>query len=105
MRTLAALTCYTNICQIRDPEFSFEGYTPSQVGYHAYLLVDACLAKGVDVTTHGSQAPAALITSLTWAGYEFAEAARDDTRWKKATGERPVRQRSSASGRCVFCPM
>ena len=66
------------------PEFSFEGYTPSQVGYHAYLVVDAGLAKGVDVTTSGSEAPAALITSLTWAGHEFAEAARDETRWKKA---------------------
>ena len=68
------------------PTLSFEGYTPSQVGYHAYLLVDAGLAKGVDVSTHGSQATTALITSLTWAGHEFAEAARDDTRWKKALG-------------------
>lgn len=68
------------------PELSFEGYTPSQVGYHAYLLVDAGLAKGVDSTVHGGQAPTALITSLTWAGHEFAEAARDDTRWNKALG-------------------
>ena len=65
------------------PELSFEGYTASQVGYHAYLLVDAGLAKGIDVSPHGSKRPVAMITSLTWAGHEFAEAARDDTRWRK----------------------
>jgi hypothetical protein len=27
-----------------------------------------------------------MITSLTWQGHEFAEAARDETRWKKAMG-------------------
>ncbi len=27
-----------------------DGYTPDQVGYHNYLLVDAGLAKGVDTT-------------------------------------------------------
>jgi hypothetical protein len=66
------------------PDLSVEGYTPAQVGYHAYLLVDGGLARGVDVSTHGSQGPEALITSLTWAGHDFADAARDDTRWKSA---------------------
>jgi|ERR1035441_5116325 hypothetical protein len=65
------------------PELSFDGYTPTQVGYHAYLLIDAGLARGADVSPHGGKAPQALITSLTWAGHEFAEAARDDTRWRK----------------------
>ena len=68
------------------PELSFEGYTPAQVGYHAYLLIDAGLTKGSDVSTMGSEAPEGMITSLTWAGHEFAEAARDETRWKKAMG-------------------
>lgn len=66
------------------PELSFEAYTPCQVGYHAYLLVDAGLAKGVDNSAHGGQAPSAVITCLTWAGHEFAEAARDDIRWRRA---------------------
>ena len=66
------------------PDLSFEGFSPAQLRYHAYLLVDAGLARGTDVTTMGSQGPEVLITSLTWAGHEFAEAARDDTRWKKA---------------------
>ncbi|MBM3775142.1 MAG: DUF2513 domain-containing protein [Acidobacteria bacterium] len=65
------------------PSLSFDGYTEVQVGYHAYLLVDAGLAKGTDVTTMGSRAPQALITSLTWAGHEFTEAARDESQWKK----------------------
>jgi hypothetical protein len=56
---------------------------PSQLGYHAYLLLDAGLAKGADISSHGSKSPTALITSLTWAGHEFADAARDDTRWRK----------------------
>lgn len=68
------------------PELSFEEYTQEQIKYHAYLLVDAQLARGQDVTTLGSSGPEALITSLTWAGHEFAEAARDDTRWTRAMG-------------------
>jgi hypothetical protein len=34
----------------------------------------------------GSEAPEGFITNLTWAGHEFADAARDETRWKKAMG-------------------
>src|SRR6266545_4070275 len=68
------------------PKLSIDGYTPTQVGYHAYLLVDAGLVRGHDVTIHGGTGQEALITSLTWAGHEFAEAARDDTRWEKAMG-------------------
>lgn len=66
------------------PTLSFEGYTDAQVGYHAYLLIDAGLAKGADVTSHGSGGPVAIIQYLTWEGHEFADAARDETRWKKA---------------------
>jgi hypothetical protein len=61
-----------------------EGYTDEQVGYHAYLIIDAGLAVGSERTHLGSSSPEALLTSLTWAGHEFAEAARDETRWKKA---------------------
>jgi hypothetical protein len=70
----------------RAPDLAIEGSTPGKVGYHAYLLVDAGLARGVDVTSMDSEGPEALITSLTWAGHEFAESARDETRWKKAMG-------------------
>lgn len=65
---------------------SFEGYTDAQVGYHAYLLMDAGLARGQEVTSDGSEAPEAMLVNLTWEGHEFAEAARDETRWEKAMG-------------------
>jgi hypothetical protein len=63
-----------------------EGYSRAQVGYHAWLLVDAGLAKGSDTTTNDSEGPEAVISSLTWNGHEFADAARDDGRWTKAMG-------------------
>lgn len=68
------------------PDLKFDGYSDAQVGYHAYLLIDAGLARGQDASTMGSDAPQGFITSLTWAGHEFADAARDETRWKKAMG-------------------
>jgi hypothetical protein len=68
------------------PALKFEGYADALVGYHAYLLIDAGLARGSDVSTAGSEAPQGMITNLTWAGHEFAEAARDEARWSKAMG-------------------
>jgi hypothetical protein len=67
-------------------DLSFEGYTEVQVGYHAYLLIDAGLARGEDSSTMGSEAPEGFISSLTWKGHEFAAAARDDSLWMKAMG-------------------
>jgi len=66
------------------PNLTFAGYTDEQVGYHAYLLIDAGLARGADITTHGSEGPEAIVQSLTWEGHEFIDAARDDSRWQKA---------------------
>lgn len=63
-----------------------EGYTPEQIGYHAHLMVQAGLATGTDVTAFGDGSPVAMLQTLTWEGHEFVEAARDDTRWKKAMG-------------------
>lgn len=68
------------------PELEIEGYLSTQVGYHAYLLIDAGLAHGHEVSAIGSEAPQGLIISLTWEGHEFAEAARDDRRWNRAMG-------------------
>lgn len=61
-------------------------YTSEQIGYHAHLMMQAGLATGTDITTLGGSSPAAMLQSLTWTGHEFVEAARDDTRWKKAMG-------------------
>lgn len=67
-------------------DLQLEGYTHEQIGYHAHLMTDAGLARGIDTTHMGSGSPQAMLTSLTWAGHEFAEAARDETRWKNAMG-------------------
>ena len=68
------------------PALKFEEYADAQVGYHAYLLLDAGLAEGKDISTTGSAAPRGFISRLTWEGHEFADAARDETRWRKAMG-------------------
>jgi len=68
------------------PELSFEGYSPAQVGYHAWLLIDAGLADGDKLHIHGAEAPEGIIFNLTWAGHDFAEAMRNDTTWNKAMG-------------------
>lgn len=66
--------------------FSFEGYTAAQIGYHAWLLIDAGLAEGKRLDIMPSEAPEGAITNLTWAGHDFAEAMRNDTTWNKAMG-------------------
>lgn len=68
------------------PELQFDGYTEDQIGYHAYLLIDAGLAQGSDTGTFGSTSPTARIFKLTWAGHEFADVARNDKLWNKAMG-------------------
>lgn len=68
------------------PRLEIEGYSESQVGYHAFLLIDAGLANGHDASTLRSDGPTGLITNLTWEGHEFAEAARNDDRWSRAMG-------------------
>ena len=68
------------------PNLKIDGYSDEQVGYHANLLIDAGYANGSTTGGFGTPSPEGLITSLTWAGHEFADAARDDKLWKKAMG-------------------
>jgi hypothetical protein len=65
-------------------DFAVEGYSDEEIGYHIYIMMEAGLIRGADVTTHGSKSPQAITTGLTWAGHEFADAARDPKRWEKA---------------------
>jgi len=62
-----------------------KGYTDTQTAYHSYLLIDAGLVHGHVSIELDSESPLAPIEKLTWAGHEFLDAARDDTRWKKVT--------------------
>jgi hypothetical protein len=67
------------------PEMEIEGYSRMAVGYHSYLIVDAALAAGCDAATRASQgSPEWILTHLTSLGHDFAEAARNEGRWKKA---------------------
>lgn len=67
-------------------DVKIEGYSPEQIGYHSYLLIDAGLARGVDITTSGSSSPNWRLLHLTSAGHDFADSARDESTWRKATG-------------------
>ena len=67
-------------------DLEIEGYTPEEIGYHVYLLADAGLAKGIDATTLGCTSPNWRILHLTSTGHDFADAARDEGTWRKATG-------------------
>jgi hypothetical protein len=67
-------------------DLGIDDRTPEEIAYHAHLMIQAGLATGVETTHMGSSSPSAQITSLTWEGHEFADAARDETRWKKAMG-------------------
>ena len=61
-----------------------EGHTDEEVGYHVHIMAQGGLLNGIDVSSNESLSPVALASSLTWAGHEFADAARDGTRWSKA---------------------
>ena len=63
---------------------TFDGYSRDQIGYHVHLLVEAGLARGIDVTNMGNTDPQTLITGLTPRGHDFAGLVRDDTRWRNA---------------------
>ena len=65
-------------------ELKIEGYSEEQIGYHVYLMMQAGLVKGVDVSAMDSPSPEAQVCSVTWAGHEFLEASRDEGLWSKA---------------------
>lgn len=67
-------------------KLEIKGYTEEEIGFHAYLLGQAGLANVIDVTSFASKSPEAMVRSLTQAGYDFVEAARDDNTWNKAKG-------------------
>jgi hypothetical protein len=61
-----------------------DGYSQEEVSYHAYLILQAGLASGTELTTRGSSSPTARLRSLTWEGHEFLDAAREPGRWQQA---------------------
>jgi hypothetical protein len=68
-------------------ELTVVGYTQEQIGYHLFIMLEAGLIRGTDVTVHAAKSPTAIATSLTWAGHEFADASRDEALWAKAMNQ------------------
>ena len=63
------------------PSMEIDGYTAEQIGYHAYLIVDAGLANGTDGTSFDSTGPDYMLNHLTSAGHDFADSARPQFIW------------------------
>jgi hypothetical protein len=66
------------------PRLDVPGYSGEQIGFHIHLLGQAGLLETADITTHGGGSPAALPLGITWQGYDFLDAARSESVWKKA---------------------
>ncbi len=69
----------------QNPEI--EGYTKDQVDYHVWLMLEAGLVYGAEVTTLESDNMQGAVSNLTWDGHEFLDLARDETTWNKATAK------------------
>jgi hypothetical protein len=67
-------------------EIEIDGYSKDQIGYRAYLLVDAGLAKGLGITAIADTSPRWRIIHLASSGHDFADAARDESTRRKAAG-------------------
>ncbi len=60
------------------------GYTHEQIGFHIYLMGEAGLLRVIDVSESGAGSPDAVPLCMTWAGYEFLEASRNELLWSRA---------------------
>jgi hypothetical protein len=61
-----------------------EGYNQNQISYHIKLLHEAGLLDAREVSEMGPNGFRWWPGSLTWAGQDFLNAAKDDSLWKKA---------------------
>lgn len=67
-----------------DGNPSFPEYTDEQVDYHVYIMWQAGLVEAIDISTMGDSGRAAMLSSVTWAGHDFLDAAKDNTVWERA---------------------
>ncbi len=63
-------------------DLSLPSHSNEEVSYHIMLLAEAGLIEALDFSSlsGGSWRP----RRLTWAGHEFLEVSRDESRWEKA---------------------
>jgi hypothetical protein len=62
-------------------QLKIEGYSPDQVGFHMFLMMEAKLITGTEISTMDSKSPEVLPGSITWEGYEFLDNARVEKNW------------------------
>lgn len=77
------LACEASEHSIGPDLSKIENYDEEQIGFHVYLMIQAGLLEGSETTTMSSMSHEAFVSSITWAGYEFLEACRDEERWNK----------------------
>ena len=65
---------------------ALDGHTDDEISFHVKLLIGAGLLEGEDRGGDGDR-HCYFARCLPNDGYNFLEAARDDTRWKKAKAE------------------
>jgi len=63
--------------------FEIAGVDPRVFARHVELLVDAGLLRAHVISSDQTGPLNAILDQLTWNGYEFLDAARDDTAWHK----------------------
>lgn len=61
-----------------------DGYTEEEVSYHVYLMDQAGLIKASVRNVISLPSPDATVQEITWEGYEFASAVRDEALWRRA---------------------
>lgn len=63
-----------------NPEFP--QYTPEQIGYHVHIMSQAGLVEAIDMSSSDNHSRrSALLLSVTWAGHDFVDAARNNSLW------------------------
>jgi len=77
------LTCESHDSGYAPQQLQIEGYTEEQIGFHVHLMGQAGLLKVIDMTTMSSRSPSALAVGITWEGYEFLEACKNENNWQK----------------------
>jgi hypothetical protein len=63
--------------------FEFDDYDEHTVALHTELLIEAGLLDGEVTHFISGEPPSVIVRRLTWSGYDFVDAVRDDTVWKK----------------------
>lgn len=71
-------------CGFPSGNLQIDGFTDEQIGFHVHLLGQAGLALVADSSYAENFFPSAIPLSITWSGYEFLDAAKDETLWNKA---------------------